>query len=212
METPPRNAYKWLKLTSTPSVKLVEPMEYHEHELNKAIVILILGPTGAGKSTDYIDEGAEILKFDNTRESALSILNHSVRLMFRLFLDFQLRSFMSSGLPLRRTKFAGNIYEGLQTQLGNIHMELANIQTELQEAAERDDEQLTGVLVARLEEAQKMLAMLEQELREFGDPPDPEVSHRGIPGRVTILVMRLHNFLARYIERYIERCLERNRT
>jgi len=81
---------------------------------------------------------------------------------------------VNSTVRIQESNFARNIYEGLQTRLRNVHLELANIQSELQGAAERNDGQLRGVLVPRQEEAQKLLAMFEQELREFGDAPDPE--------------------------------------
>ncbi|KAF9030161.1 hypothetical protein BJ165DRAFT_1599418 [Panaeolus papilionaceus] len=51
MDAPPQIKYEEIKVTGTPSVKLVHPTEYHKHELYSNNAILILGPTGAGKSS-----------------------------------------------------------------------------------------------------------------------------------------------------------------
>ncbi|KAF9030158.1 hypothetical protein BJ165DRAFT_1520082 [Panaeolus papilionaceus] len=119
---------------------------------------------------DYIGQKAEILKFHNTLESALSILDHSFQRV--AVPHFELQSLLRSDVPLRKTKFATNIFQGVQSRIRNLHMQLANIQSDLLVASEQGDEQLTECLVPQQEKAQKLLATFEKELLEFGDLPD----------------------------------------
>ncbi|KAF9030171.1 hypothetical protein BJ165DRAFT_1616708 [Panaeolus papilionaceus] len=325
METPPPNEYKQINITGIPAVKLVKQVEYSEHDFNGGSAILILGPTGAGKSTfiealasntslgissnqlegftqsisvyqflnvwhaqenspiylidvpgfsdpkisemkilsllkkwreetglgwfsrilyfmpiniprlpgsqrevlqtfqaltgidtaqgitvvttmwdrlrteaakqraehtfnqlrdeiwkEYIEKRAEMLKFHNTQESALSILDHS----FQRYPmpDFNLQSFVDSKVHIRETSYFSNLYNGLQTRLGNVHTELVHIQSELLGAAEEGDEELNTVLVPRWKQAQKLLAVFKKELQEFGDPTEPDPIMERLPG------------------------------
>ncbi|KAF9037165.1 hypothetical protein BJ165DRAFT_1532552 [Panaeolus papilionaceus] len=99
---------------------------------------------------EYVDQGTEILKFHNTQESALSILD-------KAFNRFSQPNFALVGLQ----------------RIQNLNMEIANIKSDLLGAAERGDTQLTATLTLQLSEAQKLLAMFEQEMHDFGPPPMP---------------------------------------
>ncbi|KAF9032249.1 hypothetical protein BJ165DRAFT_1517941 [Panaeolus papilionaceus] len=117
---------------------------------------------------DYIDNGSRIVRFENTQESALTILDETVNV--QQYGDFHLRK--SIALPLRETSFASNIYDNLHIRIQNLEIQQANIQSELQVAMERSEEELVAVLLPRLEEVQALLAEFEQELQDFGSAPD----------------------------------------
>ncbi|KAF9030162.1 hypothetical protein BJ165DRAFT_1574925 [Panaeolus papilionaceus] len=122
------------------------------------------------RKQDYIGAQAEILKFHNTQESTLSILDHSLQRYPGP--HFELQSLLNSNLPLRKITFASRIYTNLQTRIRNLQMQLANIHFDLLAASEQEDEELTGCLFPRQEEAQRLLATFQEDLCEFGGPPD----------------------------------------
>ncbi|KAF9037176.1 hypothetical protein BJ165DRAFT_1532564 [Panaeolus papilionaceus] len=112
---------------------------------------------------EYVDQGTEILKFHNTQGSALSIMDRAFSRCSGL--NFLL---VQKAGPIRETPFGTNLYNNLQQRIENLHMEIANMQSDFLGAAERGDTQLTAMLTLRLSEAQKLLAMFKQEMHEFG--------------------------------------------
>ncbi|KAF9037162.1 hypothetical protein BJ165DRAFT_1532550 [Panaeolus papilionaceus] len=120
---------------------------------------------------DYMDNGTELLKFHNTQESALFILDEAMGRWSGP--DFALvRMVGSHATHIRETSFGSNLFNNLQQRIQNLNMEITNIQSDLQGAVERDDEQLTAMLVPQLDSAQKLLAMFKQEMHDFGPPPE----------------------------------------
>ncbi|KAF9037210.1 hypothetical protein BJ165DRAFT_1597550 [Panaeolus papilionaceus] len=118
---------------------------------------------------EYVEEGAEILKFHNTQESALFILD-------KTFSRFSVPNFALVGLVrsdvthIREYSFGSNLYNNLQQRIQILNTEIANIESDLLGAAEQDDAQLTATLTPRLSEAKKLLAIFKQEMFDFGPP------------------------------------------
>ncbi|KAF9039774.1 hypothetical protein BJ165DRAFT_1530808 [Panaeolus papilionaceus] len=126
---------------------------------------------------DYIAQGAEIVKFHNTQESALTILDdahnrHSA-------VDFTIQDLIH--LPLQCTPFASHIYNDLQTRIHDLQMQQANIQSELHMAIEQSDEKLEAILIVQLKEVQMLFTKFEEELHELGTPPDHLVTLEPVP-------------------------------
>ncbi|KAF9037191.1 hypothetical protein BJ165DRAFT_1532574 [Panaeolus papilionaceus] len=78
---------------------------------------------------------------------------------------------MAYSQHIRESSFGSNLYNDLQQRIQNLSLEIANLQSDLLGAAEQDDAQLTAMLILQLDSAQKLLAMFEQEMHEFGPPP-----------------------------------------
>ncbi|KAF9037173.1 P-loop containing nucleoside triphosphate hydrolase protein [Panaeolus papilionaceus] len=116
---------------------------------------------------EYVDQRTKILKFHNTQGSALSIMDQAFsRCSGPNFL------LVEKAGPIRGTPFGTNLYNNLQQRIENLHMEIANMQSDFLGAAARDDTQLSEMLVQQLDSAQKLLATFEQEMHDFGPPPD----------------------------------------
>ncbi|KAF9034854.1 hypothetical protein BJ165DRAFT_1533888 [Panaeolus papilionaceus] len=130
---------------------------------------------------DYIAQGADIVKFHNTPESALTILNDAYRRYSGI--EFTIRH--SIDLPLQETSFASHIYNDLQTRIGNLQMQQANIQSELQMATVEQLDELEAILTARLEELQMLITKFEDELRTLGTPAARSSRPAGSFPRVT---------------------------
>ncbi|KAF9039767.1 hypothetical protein BJ165DRAFT_337162 [Panaeolus papilionaceus] len=118
---------------------------------------------------DYIAQGADIVKFHNTQESALTILDDAYDRSWGNTFNIQ----NSIDVPLRLAPFASHIYNDLQTRIHDLQMQQASIQSELQMATEQSDEKLRAVLIAQLAEVQILFTKFEEELHEFGPPPNP---------------------------------------
>ncbi|KAF9034790.1 hypothetical protein BJ165DRAFT_663525 [Panaeolus papilionaceus] len=117
----------------------------------------------------YIEWGSNIVKFHNTQESALTILDGALELHSAE--DYLLNDSIS--LPLRQTPFASNLHEDLQTQIQNLRLQQTNIQLDLQDVTVQSDEELKSILIPQLEETQTLLDKFEKELEEFGPAPSP---------------------------------------
>ncbi|KAF9034903.1 hypothetical protein BJ165DRAFT_1533919 [Panaeolus papilionaceus] len=127
---------------------------------------------------NYITEGADIVKFHNTQESALTILDDAYQ--YGIW-DGPLNIQNSIHLPLRETSLGSHIYNDLQTRISNLQVQQANIQLELQMATELSDEKLRAILIAQLAEVQILFTKFEEELHKFGSPPDPPVILEPVP-------------------------------
>ncbi|KAF9039861.1 hypothetical protein BJ165DRAFT_1530872 [Panaeolus papilionaceus] len=126
---------------------------------------------------DYIAQGAEIVKFYNTSESALTILDNAFERSRAAYFRIQ----TSIRHPLRQTQFASNIYDDLQTRICGLQVEQANIQLDLQLATELSDEKRRVILITQLEEVQILLTKFKEELLEFRSPPDRPVTPELVP-------------------------------
>ncbi|KAF9034788.1 hypothetical protein BJ165DRAFT_1615658 [Panaeolus papilionaceus] len=148
----------------------------------------------------YISSGSCIVRFQNTQESALTILDAAFD---QGFLDKHLlRSSISQ--PLQQTPFASDLYNDLQIQIQGLQLQQINIQLDLQDARERSDEQLIATLIPQLEETQGLLAKFEKELQEFGPAPRPPPSStpkKGLFGRAINSVKQLEKKLHRNRDR-----------
>ncbi|KAF9034868.1 hypothetical protein BJ165DRAFT_1533894 [Panaeolus papilionaceus] len=127
---------------------------------------------------DYIAHGAKIVKFHNTPESALTILDDAFH-RGTVITKFSVQQ--SIHRPIRESPFASHIYDDLQTRIQDLQMQQANIQLELQMATEPPDEKLEAILIVQLEEVQMLCTKFEEELHKFGPPPDPPVTLEPAP-------------------------------
>ncbi|KAF9032229.1 hypothetical protein BJ165DRAFT_1535169 [Panaeolus papilionaceus] len=116
---------------------------------------------------NYISSGSDIVRFQNTQESALTILDAAFD---QGFLDESLLH-SSISQPLQQTPFASDLYNDLQIQIQGLQLQQTNIQSDLQNATEQSDEQLKATLILQFEETQGLLAKFEKELEEFGPAP-----------------------------------------
>ncbi|KAF9039813.1 hypothetical protein BJ165DRAFT_340951 [Panaeolus papilionaceus] len=123
---------------------------------------------------DYIDKGADIVKFHNTQESALTILDNAFDQSVVWGDKFSIHQ--SVHLPLQHTPFASHICDDLQTRISNLQMQQANIQSELQMATVEQLDELEAILIVQLKEVQMLITKFEDELHTFGTPPDPTLS------------------------------------
>ncbi|KAF9034846.1 hypothetical protein BJ165DRAFT_666907 [Panaeolus papilionaceus] len=128
--------------------------------------------------TDCIAQGADIVKFHNTPQSALTILDNALGQGSMPYM-FSIQNTIHE--PLQNTPYASHIYDDLQTQIHNLQMQQVNIQSELQMATEQSDEKLRAVLIAQLVEVQMLLSKFEDELHEFGPPPDSPAILEPVP-------------------------------
>ncbi|KAF9032197.1 hypothetical protein BJ165DRAFT_1410905 [Panaeolus papilionaceus] len=111
----------------------------------------------------YIWSGSCIVRFQNTQESALTILDGAWGHAY--LRDYLLEQSIS--WPLQQTPFASNLYNDLQIQIQGLQLQQTNIQLDLQDATEQSDEQLIATLIPQFKETQRLLVKFEQELRDF---------------------------------------------
>ncbi|KAF9034746.1 hypothetical protein BJ165DRAFT_1409660 [Panaeolus papilionaceus] len=146
----------------------------------------------------YTSSGSDIVRFQNTQESALTILDAAFDRGFLDDDDYLLYSSISQ--PLQQTPFTSDLYNDLQIQIQGLQLQQINIQLDLQDARERSDEQLIATLIPQLEETQGLLAKFEKELQEFGPAPRPPPSStpkKGLFGRAIDSVKQLEKKLHR---------------
>ncbi|KAF9032213.1 hypothetical protein BJ165DRAFT_777119 [Panaeolus papilionaceus] len=152
----------------------------------------------------YISSGSHIVRFQNTQESALIILDGALGQYFST--DYLLKESISQ--PLRQTPFASDLYNDLQTQIQGLQLQQTTIQSDLQDAREQSDEQLIATLVPQLKEMQGLLVKFKKELEEFGPAldtsptPEPAITQKKGPfGRVIDSVKHLEKKLHRSRDR-----------
>ncbi|KAF9035472.1 hypothetical protein BJ165DRAFT_1305296, partial [Panaeolus papilionaceus] len=83
---------------------------------------------------EFVDEGAQIVKFHNTQESALFILNTA----FRAFIidNFELEIQFEDEKQLKSAPFANHLVDDLQRRIQNLEIELASTEMDLKGAFE----------------------------------------------------------------------------
>ncbi|KAF9037952.1 hypothetical protein BJ165DRAFT_1614233 [Panaeolus papilionaceus] len=117
---------------------------------------------------DFIEAGAQITKFYNTEESALSILDDAVgRGTGRTF------SIERHQYTVKSSPFANNLLTDLQNRIQNLHSHIPTLEEELAHAEVQDDALLVATLRPRIEEAKNDLARFSKELQESGHLPPP---------------------------------------
>ncbi|KAF9035446.1 hypothetical protein BJ165DRAFT_645378 [Panaeolus papilionaceus] len=125
---------------------------------------------------EFIDKGGQIVKFYNTPESALSILNTASRDMVGVEFDLEIQ--FQGEKQLKSAPFANHLMDDLQGRIQNLQIELASTEMDLKGTSERDDDLLTLTLGPKLKETEILLAKFKKELYDnFGivSPLLPEV-------------------------------------
>ncbi|KAF9039759.1 hypothetical protein BJ165DRAFT_336783 [Panaeolus papilionaceus] len=141
---------------------------------------------------EYIAQGADIVKFHNTQESALTILDDALNRSWGNVFNIQ----NSIDVPLRLAPFASHIYNDLQTRIHDLQMQQANIQSELQMATEQSDERLRVVLIAQLDEVQMLFTKFEEELQQFEAQADPPATLEPASSPQLMILLPQHPTLA----------------
>ncbi|KAF9035437.1 hypothetical protein BJ165DRAFT_1509614 [Panaeolus papilionaceus] len=115
----------------------------------------------------FVDEGAQIVKFLNTQESALSILNAAFRIGVGINFDLEMQ--FQGEKQLKSAPFANHLMDDLQSRIQNLEIKLASTEMDLKGASERDDDLLISTLVPKLKETETLLAKFKKELYDnFG--------------------------------------------
>ncbi|KAF9032205.1 hypothetical protein BJ165DRAFT_777023 [Panaeolus papilionaceus] len=135
----------------------------------------------------YISRGSHIVRFQNTQESALTILDGAWGQGY-YGNNYLLRGSISQ--PLRQTPFASDLYNDLQTQIQGLQLQQTNIQLDLQDAREQSHEELIATLILQLEEVQDLLAKFEKELLEFESGAMFLTPHKSGPFAMTIKTVK----------------------
>ncbi|KAF9032074.1 hypothetical protein BJ165DRAFT_1599162 [Panaeolus papilionaceus] len=107
---------------------------------------------------DYIEEGAQIAKFFNTRDSALSILDQA--------LSGTRENYFSVPQDIRQVL---DLYCDLQARIQNLHFQRAELQLELSHAVLWGGNLLeASFLSPRFRELERVLVKFQKELQDFG--------------------------------------------
>ncbi|KAF9035460.1 hypothetical protein BJ165DRAFT_1533465 [Panaeolus papilionaceus] len=125
---------------------------------------------------EFVDDGAQIVKFFNTQESALSVLNTAFRSRAGRYFSLELQ--LRGQHQLKSAPFANHLVNDLQSRIQNLQIELASTKRDLKGASEQGDKLLTSTLDPKLKETEILLAKFKKELYDnFGivSPPLPEV-------------------------------------
>ncbi|KAF9035486.1 hypothetical protein BJ165DRAFT_1562208 [Panaeolus papilionaceus] len=116
---------------------------------------------------EFVDEGTQIIKFHNTQNSALSVLNTAFRELAHIEFDLEIQ--FQGKKQLKSTPFANHLMDDLQSRIQNLEIELASTEMDLKGASERDDDLLISTLVPKLKETERLLAKFKKELyNNFG--------------------------------------------
>ncbi|KAF9032038.1 hypothetical protein BJ165DRAFT_1518009 [Panaeolus papilionaceus] len=132
---------------------------------------------------DYIEGGSKLCKFENTLTSSLDILDHASGEMDAKY--FHIETTLIQAQDLREVVFAANLYEDLQGRINTLHVQRRNMPADLEDAIAWGDTELSSVVALQLGEAEKLLAMFEQELQTFGLPSPPTTSVQTKQGILT---------------------------
>ncbi|KAF9034805.1 hypothetical protein BJ165DRAFT_1615670 [Panaeolus papilionaceus] len=125
---------------------------------------------------EHVDSGSRVVKFDNTKESSLSILDGTFETT-----AIPRYSFDPTHPNFEQSVFAESISEDLHTRIQDLKVQLACLRSGLQDAGERSDAELNDVLIPQLQETQKLLSKFEQELHEFESTIDSTATNVNAP-------------------------------
>ncbi|KAF9035466.1 hypothetical protein BJ165DRAFT_1307679, partial [Panaeolus papilionaceus] len=81
---------------------------------------------------EFVDEGAQIIRFHNSHESVLSILNTALR--DPVVGDFELEIQFEGDKQLKSAPFANHLMDDLQSRIQNLEIELASTEMDLKGA------------------------------------------------------------------------------
>ncbi|KAF9043404.1 hypothetical protein BJ165DRAFT_1529440 [Panaeolus papilionaceus] len=115
---------------------------------------------------DFIEEGAQLMQFHNTQESALSILDAALVLGIRHLFSFEYHQKIIQGSP-----FEGNLITDLQDRIQNLKSHIPTLCDELAHAEAEGDDLLLSTLCPRIQEAKEDLSRFQKELNDFHAPP-----------------------------------------
>ncbi|PPQ71319.1 hypothetical protein CVT24_012045 [Panaeolus cyanescens] len=130
---------------------------------------------------EFVDKGAAITKFQNTRESALQILDECMRSDSGSAFKFEFeRLQLENHKPLRETPYGPIVYQNLIERIAGLQQKLRLLEDDFGSMDEeaKGNEQLMTVLLKEKDEAMRDLAMFEEELKEF-DPQQTEEPPEG---------------------------------
>ncbi|KAF9037954.1 hypothetical protein BJ165DRAFT_1531860 [Panaeolus papilionaceus] len=120
---------------------------------------------------DFIEAGAQITKFYNTEESALSVIDDALRQGIGNY--FSIESHRDN---IKSSPFVNNLLTDLQNRIQNLHSHIPTLTDELGHAELQGDDLLVLTLRPRLQEAKTDLARFKKELQEYGLLPSPSPS------------------------------------
>ncbi|PPQ69098.1 hypothetical protein CVT24_000142 [Panaeolus cyanescens] len=119
---------------------------------------------------DLIEQGARIAKFDNTQESAFSILrdlvHHSTN--SKEYAGFD------RAKKIRATAAGMSIYQNLLERIEAQSQRLRTIEEDLKDELTIANEELVMVLSKEKADVEADLELFKQELKDFGDAPEPK--------------------------------------
>ncbi|KAF9043433.1 hypothetical protein BJ165DRAFT_1529459 [Panaeolus papilionaceus] len=118
--------------------------------------------------TDFIEEGAQMVQFHNTQESALSILDAA----FASITGYQF-SIEDHDDNIKGSPFEANLLTDLQDRIQNLQSHILTFHDELAHAKAQGDQLLLSTLCPRLQEAETDLARFQKELDSSGLLPPP---------------------------------------
>ncbi|KAF9039036.1 hypothetical protein BJ165DRAFT_1495954 [Panaeolus papilionaceus] len=144
---------------------------------------------------DLIDQGAKIVKFQNTQESAFQILHNVVKHLP----NSKEYAGLDSGKPIRKTSAGIAIYGNLLERIEARRQRLRAVEEDLKAELTIANRELFNLLAKERTELDRDLQMFEKELEEFGPPPDPKPEpqprkHLGIREKLDKTKQRLKHF------------------
>ncbi|KAF9044072.1 hypothetical protein BJ165DRAFT_1611816 [Panaeolus papilionaceus] len=122
---------------------------------------------------DFIDDGAQIARFYNTKESALSILDAGFHVIAATIFNMERDD---NSAEIKDSPFAVNIYTDLHNRIQNLNTSIATLHDDLAHTEALGDELLQLVLHSKLDEAKGDLIRFQQELDNLGPAPIPLAS------------------------------------
>ncbi|KAF9030651.1 hypothetical protein BJ165DRAFT_1535638 [Panaeolus papilionaceus] len=139
---------------------------------------------------DFLDRGCQIVKFYNTQDSALSVLNTA--LTRNTGGNFLIESaFRDPNPQLNKTAFGSHLQDDLHSRIQNLSIARENLELDLKSESAECNESLKLTIVTQLQEVDRLLAKFTKELRDnFGSqvPSTPSSQHLELPSKEGIFV------------------------
>ncbi|PPR04316.1 hypothetical protein CVT24_013389 [Panaeolus cyanescens] len=124
---------------------------------------------------DFVKEGAKLVKFENNQESTLMLLDG-----WRSAYQGQKFGFEQMTLDhqdIRNTPIGAPVYQTLVDRIAGLKLKLQSIEVDLSDEATQENPELLAFFTKNKVESESRLAMFEQELLDFGPPPEELVIH-----------------------------------
>ncbi|PPR01470.1 hypothetical protein CVT24_001874 [Panaeolus cyanescens] len=125
---------------------------------------------------DFTSQGTQIVKFENTQDSALSILN-TVFSITSASHFFRFEEMIDKNLDIRDTPFGGRVYEDLVSSISGLRQKKSGLEVELAHPEMKENDTLREVVEGQFKETTRALERFERQLSDFGPPthsPSPE--------------------------------------